>query len=205
LRARGFSLIELTVALVIIGLILGMVFLRGGGLIDSSRTANTIELIKGISVGAQTFKSRYHYLPGDLPTASEEIANLSAGCNIAVGTANIGNGQVDTAAEVGCAAEHLVTSGLLKGRTDGFYTDFNSSTLPDALLTARRTAGANPPTFSSSIQNEIQLLNHPCESAQGIDRKLDDGNFATGRVQASVTDCVPNTTNDPVPIIDISI
>jgi hypothetical protein len=32
-----------------------------------------------------------------------------------------------------------------------------------------------------------------------MDRKVDDGNLATGRARASVAACKPQTLNDPVP------
>ena len=133
------------------------------------------------------------------------LTNISATCNIAIATANIGNGRVDSTTETGCVAEQLVNAGLIKGRTDGLFTQSNVTDTPDVFLIAQRTTGSNPPTFSTSVQNEIQIANLPCDTAQGIDLKMDDGNFSTGKIQASVTTCTAGGTNDPVPLLDIAL
>ena len=203
-KSNGFTLIELAMVITIIGILLGMVLLRGGSVISSANTASTITLIKELNETINDFKNRYHYLPGDLPLALNDIPNISTTCNIAIATANIGNGRVDTATETGCVAEQLVTAGLIKGSTVGLFTQANGSVTPDVFLTARRTTGSNPPTFSTSVQNEIQITNLPCETAQGVDSKMDDGNFDAGRIQASVATCVAGGTNDPVPLLDIA-
>jgi prepilin-type N-terminal cleavage/methylation domain-containing protein len=203
-NSKGFTLIELAIAITIIGILLAMVFLKGGSVIGNANTASTITLIKDLNESINDFKNRYHYLPGDLPLALNDIPNISTTCNIAIATAKIGNGRIDTSIETACVAEQLVKAGLTKGRTDGLFTQSNGSDTPDVFLTARRTTGSNPPTFSISVQNEIEITNLPCDTAQGIDLKMDDGNFATGKIQASVATCATGATNDPVPIIDIA-
>lgn len=201
-KSKGFTLIELSIVLVIIGLILGAVMLRSGSVIGSAKNADTIALIKDLSAAINDFKSRYHYLPGDMPKAGDDITGISAACDIATTTANIGNGQIDTAAEVACVAEHLVRAGLIKGGTNGIFSQSNSSATPDVFFTARRTSGSLPPAFSPTVLNEIELTNQPCETAKAIDSKLDDGDFATGNIRASVASCM---ANDVVPYLDIAL
>jgi prepilin-type N-terminal cleavage/methylation domain-containing protein len=205
-KTKGFTLIEMAIVLVIIGILLGVVLLRSGSVIGNAKTTGTIALIKDLSAATNDFMNRYHYLPGDLPKAGDDIPGITGTtCDIATTTANIGNGQIDTNTEVTCAAVELVQAGLIKGSTDGIFSPNNASNTPDVFITARRTIGSNLPTFPSTVLNEIELTNQPCATAQGIDSKLDDGNFASGKIQASVTSCSPGVTNDPVPYLDIAL
>lgn len=198
-RNNGFTLIEIAIVLVIVGLLLSAIMLRSETVIGNTKTTGTITLIKDLNSAINDFKTRYHYLPGDMPSAGADINNISASCNIATSTGSIGDGQVNTTAEVGCVAEHLVRAGLIKGDIVGIVSP-NSATTPDVFFTARRTVGANPPTFSAI--NEIQLTNQPCDTAKAIDSKLDDGDFSTGNIRASVATC---SSGDPVPYLDIAL
>ncbi|MDO9051707.1 MAG: prepilin-type N-terminal cleavage/methylation domain-containing protein [Methylotenera sp.] len=198
---KAFTLIEMAIVVMIIGLILGFVASRSSSLIGNSETTDTIALIKDLNDAASSFKNKYHYLPGDLPLAGDDIPNVSAGCSLAVNTASIGNGRIDTATEVGCVAEHLVRAGMIKGTINGIFTRSNNSNVADVFITARRAAGSLP----VSVINEIQINNLSCDTVRTIDSKLDDGDITAGRITASVAACVPNGANDPVPILDIAI
>ena len=205
-KTKGFTLIEMAIVLAIIGILLGLVLSRNSSVIGNAKTTNTIALIKDLSAATNDFKNRYHYLPGDLPKAGDDIPGITGTtCDIATTTANIGNGQIDTNTEVNCVAVELVQAGLIKGTTNGIFSPNNASNTPDVFVTARRTIGSNLPTFPPTVLNEIELTNQPCATAQGIDSKLDDGNFASGNIQASVTSCSPGVTNDPVPYLDIAL
>lgn len=201
-KSRGFTLIEIAIVLTIIGILLGAILLRSGSIIGNAKTTDTLALIKDLSAAINDLKNRYHYLPGDIPKAGDDITGISAACNIATTTANIGNGQIDTAAEVACVAEHLVQAGLIKGSASGIFSQNNASTTPDVLLIARRTGGSLPPAFPPTVLNEIELTNQPCETAKAVDSKLDDGDFTTGNIRASVTSCM---ANDIVPYLDIAL
>ncbi|MBK3331627.1 prepilin-type N-terminal cleavage/methylation domain-containing protein [Persephonella atlantica] len=61
---RGFTLVELAIVLVIIGIILGAV-LKGRELINNAKAKRTLNDLKGFEVLALTFYDRYGRLPGD--------------------------------------------------------------------------------------------------------------------------------------------
>ncbi len=63
---RAFSLVELSIVLVILGLLVGGV-LSGRSLITSAALRAQIAQIDQYRTAANTFRSKYNYLPGDLP------------------------------------------------------------------------------------------------------------------------------------------
>lgn len=76
---RGFTLIEMSLVLVVIGLIIGGI-LKGQELITSSREKSMMRDVNSIKAGLLTFQERYQYWPGDYPNASTRInANLLDG------------------------------------------------------------------------------------------------------------------------------
>ncbi len=61
---EGFTLVELAIVLIIIGLILGMVF-KGRQLIDSAKVKAEIARYNKILAAVNTFLDRYGFYPGD--------------------------------------------------------------------------------------------------------------------------------------------
>lgn len=61
---RGFTLIELSMVLVLIGVILGMVF-KGKGLIDQAKTKSVQSQLYKIQMAVETFRQQYGYWPAD--------------------------------------------------------------------------------------------------------------------------------------------
>lgn len=185
-KQKGFTLIELSIALVIIGIILTAVVMRSGSVVGDTKTTSTITLIKDLAAAVSDFKSRYHYLPGDLPQAGDDIPNVSTTCNIAVTTSNIGNGLIDNATQTTCATEQLVLAGFIKGKTTGIFSPYNNSITPDVFVMSASTSKVNVAatnTFPSTIQNVIEIRNIPCEAATAIDSKIDDGDTTKGNVR----------------------
>ena len=72
-RAKGFTLIELSIALVIIGLVVGGV-LVGQDLIRAAKVRSTVSDIEKFNTAAFTFRSKYNHYPGDIPASN--AANL---------------------------------------------------------------------------------------------------------------------------------
>jgi prepilin-type N-terminal cleavage/methylation domain-containing protein len=63
---RGFTLIELSIVLVVLGLIVGGV-LVGQSLVNSARGRAQITQIEQFNTAANAFWAKYGYLPGDIP------------------------------------------------------------------------------------------------------------------------------------------
>src|SRR5919106_51543 len=107
---NGFSLVELAIALSIIGLLLAL-SLKGQALLTEVDVKNAIAVSQDLSRAIRDFKERYHYLPGDLPKAGEDIPGLTLVCADRGG----GNGLIDTLEEIQCVPDHLYRAGYVSG------------------------------------------------------------------------------------------
>src|SRR4051812_2089092 len=67
---HAFTLIELSIVLVIIGLIIGGI-LVGEDLIESARQRKFISEVDQIKASVNVFKVKYNYWPGDFPQATQ--------------------------------------------------------------------------------------------------------------------------------------
>src|SRR5690606_31355378 len=67
-KHKGFTLIEIAIVLVIIGLLLGGV-LQGQQLIENSRVKQAVNSFNGIAAATFSYQDRYGKLPGDDPGA----------------------------------------------------------------------------------------------------------------------------------------
>lgn len=65
-QRSGFTLVELSIVLVVIGLLIGGI-LVGQSLIDSAKLNSTVRQIGQFDAGVMAFKAKYNYLPGDAP------------------------------------------------------------------------------------------------------------------------------------------
>src|SRR4249920_300286 len=64
----GFTLVEIAIVLVIIGLLLGGI-LKGQEMITQARIKNVVNDFNGITVAVTSYQDRYRFLPGDDPNA----------------------------------------------------------------------------------------------------------------------------------------
>src|SRR4051794_28820863 len=113
-RQTGFSLIEIAVVLVILGLMLGAV-LKGQELISGARVRYLIRHQDDLKVAYLAFFDRYHALAGDYSAAVGIIPDVStAACNGGNGN---GNGRIELAGNENILVwEHLSKAGFLNAK-----------------------------------------------------------------------------------------
>lgn len=203
-NARGFTLVELAVALTIIALLMASLYMGGSSLLNSAKTVSLLSQIKDLAAASRDFKNRYGYYPGDLPNAATFITadgGVSGACSYAT-AGNVGNGLVDTNTESSCAIEHLVKARLLTKveLAGGSYT----------IQTPVGSGAVSLWYLAASKENAIRVTELPCATALAIDSKQDSAAASpllTGLVTGwdtaygSLTTCTPGAANDPVPVL----
>ena len=89
----GFTLIEMSIVLAIIGLIVGGI-LKGSEVVNNGRLKMQVAQMDAIKAAIFTFQDQYTYLPGDYPTASAQLGFTAAAAN--AGANGDGNGTIGT-------------------------------------------------------------------------------------------------------------
>src|SRR5712671_5490018 len=73
--SKGFTLVEIAIVLVIIGLLLGGI-LKGQEMITQAKIKNVIADMSGVSAAMYGYQDRYKSLPGDDKNANRWGANI---------------------------------------------------------------------------------------------------------------------------------
>lgn len=205
----AFSLVELSIVLVILGLLVGGI-LSGQALIKGAALRSVISDHDKAVIAIRTFKDKYQCLPGDCPNIASYFP----------GEVN-GNGdyQLYEYSDERCTFWHqLGRASLLEGKSavdcDGGYLSAGNS--GPALRFGNNSyftisyigdvTTLNPLVTFASYGNAIQTFTTclnmqwcggapftPTE-AYSLDMKLDDGNPNTGKVRATINNeyCFPD-------------
>lgn len=202
---KGFTLVEIAIVLVIIGLLLGGV-LKGQELINSATVKNLANDFRAVSTVVYAYQDRFRALPGDDRAANTHV---TGGTNATTPAGTIGNGRINGAWNSATITDesylfwqHVRLAGLATGdptvggadyiprnAAGGFY-----GISGDAVLTAPATPfPANFYVCSRGIQGRF---------ARQIDTTMDDGNTTTGTIRviadgvASQADAINVTAAD---------
>ena len=179
---KGFTLIEIAIVLVIIGLLLGGV-LKGQELINTARVRALNNSVDGITAAWFSFQDRYRAYPGDYSAAA---------VNLQGGPANgDGNGRVDTAAERGALWLHLESAGYITGGYNGTAIADDDEYVCNVATCPDNGFGTGMSIFHGAEIQSSTVAAHELITGQGIpvdvlaelDRKVDDGDSITGLMQ----------------------
>lgn len=75
-NTRGFTLVEISIVMIIIGLLIGGTF-GGMKLIESSQLSKTVRDLKAMETSALSFKDAFGGLPGDLRNPAARLPNCT--------------------------------------------------------------------------------------------------------------------------------
>ena len=188
-KQSGFTLVEIAIVLVIIGLLLGGV-LKGQELINSAKVKNMASDFRNLQVMIYGYQDKYKKMPGD-----DNAAVLRF--NLAAGHEGNGNGVIQglwnqtdpapaaNANEAVLAWEHLRKANLASGSTD-----FSSVAAATASLPTNSEGGQFGFSGTKPITTMTGGTFYACsDSIDGkfaalLDLTLDDGKSNSGSVQA---------------------
>lgn len=178
----GFTLIEIAIVLVIIGLLLGGV-LQGQQLIENSRVRSALNDFNGTSAAAFSYVDRYGRFPGD-----DNGAVAARGANWPAGAAGNSNGILTATAgntfqgaqEGGFFWQNLRSAGFISG---------DPVQAGPAALPQNPWGGLIGITSANAFGltgNKICMSQVPGAAATALDLELDDGLGASGRFRANL-------------------
>jgi prepilin-type N-terminal cleavage/methylation domain-containing protein len=186
-RQAGFTLVEIAIVLVIIGLLLGAI-LKGQELIDSSRTKNAINEVSSIKAAHYSYIDRYKRLPGD-DNGQPGGFNSRGGSWTGMAGGN-GNGVIAVTGAQTFTGGGEGDEYFRHLRAAGFITGDQTATAANAL--PRNAFGGLTGITNAAVLNYGQATLQVCQgnvagkAARAIDSQVDDGNPGTGSVRATL-------------------
>ena len=162
MNRKGFTLVELSIVLVIIGLLIGGV-LKGKAMIENAKVKRVKSDSDGIVAATYGYQDKFGYLPGDDPSTT------------AICQGN-GDGLINGGAENLCFWKQLIDAGFISG---------------DASLSSETTIAKRHPFGGRYLirydgatgKNYIYVDNIPSDVATSLDIKYDDGKANSGDYQ----------------------
>jgi len=181
---KAFSLVELTIVLMVIGLIIATVSVAQD-MVEQSNVKKTVGQINELQTAVRAFNVTYDALPGDMNNASSYWSGVSNGD---------GDGQLDDSTEADALwYTHLTKAGIISG----FTKDSGGRPLIAVIAWGielvydaqwSKYPSRNVFRFNDNIGGSTEMAG---SIAYYIDDKIDDGKPYTGKTTATSvnTDC----------------
>lgn len=181
-KQQGFTLIEIAIVLVIIGLLVGGV-LKGQELIKNAQVRKTIGNMDELKASVFGFQDRFRASAGDMTNAAALIGGNAVNCGW-----SCDNGLIQPWRNTSLVTNNLSAAGFYSGpfntvETNAAPTTQNSPANPwggpmfVAFYNNYNAAGVRSGTNSNGIYTGRSI---PSTVMAEIDRKIDDGNPQTG-------------------------
>lgn len=185
LRHHGFTLIEIAIVLIVVGLLLGSV-LKGQELIHNAKAKNLANDFRVVSNFVYSYQDRFRAVPGDDANA---VGHVAASANATAPAGGVGNGRINgnwNSANPNDESylfwEQVRRAGLAPGNPVPGAADY-----PQTNAEGGRVGITGDPVFTGTPAWPAAF--HVCSSniqgrhARQIDTALDDGNTATGALR----------------------
>ena len=188
----GFTLVEIAIVLVIIGLLLGGV-LKGQEMITQAKIKNIINDFNGVTVAVTSYQDRYRAIPGDDQNATTRWTTQAPGKGNGDGVILGFYNANDTTGTGGAPADlkesnlfwhHLRIAGFVPGLTTGTGSGTPPPNAAGGLIGVESgVVGTSGLGFTSTI---ICFSNLPEKIASAVDGQIDDSKPASGQVRAQL-------------------
>ncbi len=199
-RIRAFTLVEMSIVLIIIGLIVAGIA-KGQSMIHSAKVMSVVSFIEQKKVAIRTFEMKYDALPGDMNNAWDYWGTNCAAnywsCN------GDGDFKIERSAESHQVWKHLYLAGLIDENLTGVTGSQESEpgiNIPESEIEGVGISLYQLLTYGITEPKNRFLLGrvHPTSSninigaaflpadAHSIDKKMDDGVPTSGKVQGGI-------------------
>ena len=185
----GFTLVEIAIVLVIIGLLLGGI-LKGQEMITQAKIKNAINDFNGISVAVTSYQDRYRFLPGDDPNADTrwtvQAPAKGNGNGVIAGkyNATVAGAAPAAAEESNLFWQHLRIAGFVAGVTTGAGSGAQPPNAAAGIVGVQDAV--NPGIGLGFTGLTVCSSNIPDKVAIAMDTQMDDSNSQTGQVRAQL-------------------
>jgi len=186
---KGFTLVEIAIVLVIIGLLLGGI-LKGQEMIIQAKIKNAITDYSGVSAAYFGYQDRYRFTPGD-DTQATRWSGATAGDGNRILTGGYSSTTVTDESRLWW--DHLRRSGFVSGSGTAQPSNAFNGILGVQTGDGTATTGATPTAAAATLGGFTALImcstNLPDKVAIALDVQMDDGLVNAGFVRG-----VENTT-----------
>jgi prepilin-type N-terminal cleavage/methylation domain-containing protein len=187
-KQGGFTLVEIAIVLVIIGLLLGGV-LKGQELINSAKVKNFIGDFKTVPLFIYGYQDKFKSLPGDDPAGAIHLGALAT---LVPTKATLGNGRIEgNFNSVSNTDESLAfwqqvrLANLASGPTDFSTSDLITAGVPRNADGGRIGIQSTAPITGMTGSFFVCSDGIQGKFAKQIDITIDDGNTATGSARVA--------------------
>ncbi len=179
-KQSGFTLVEIAIVLVIVGLLIGGV-LKGREMITNAKIKRIENDFAGVSAAIYAYQDRYGVLPGDDPAASTRFAGTWRAADNGNGNGNISGGwnSTNNANESRKIWKHLRGAGLIAGPVDNSDASFQQPSNSFGGL-----VGIDLNLYNLSGHN-IVFGEIPGDIASILEARGDDGVPSRGSIQSN--------------------
>lgn len=197
-KQHGFTLIEIAIVLVIIGLLLGGV-LKGQELINSAKVKNFATDFRNIPLFIYGYQDKYKALPGDHATASTVVAGATnattpttSGGVACASSICRGNGVIDgtwnsatNTDETFLFWQHVRLAGLAAGPTSTADANYIPKNADGGIIGIESGGAATGGVYISGLTPTYLVCSQGIlgKFAKQLDITLDDGATDTGSVR----------------------
>ncbi len=196
---RGFSLLELSIVLIMVGLLTAGIT-AGKQLLSSAELTKQITQITGFQTDYRSFKATYNAVPGDFPKGFAAFGSATCTNNFvsaqADGCNGDGSGDLSGTNEGTLMWRHLALSGIMKANFSVYTsgTKVIGTHVPAGIIRGSGFYAAYDNYYGTVTSQDMFIMgatvanNDPYASvltprqAKNIDQKMDDAYPITGKI-----------------------
>ena len=187
----GFTLVEIAIVLVVIGLLLGGA-LKGQELISNAKVKSMANDFRTIPVFIYGYQDKFRALPGDDPAAQVHLGPGARQVGTVAAGGSAGNGRLDgqwNSASAGDESfllwQHVRLAGFAAGPTAVEDAGYRPTNADGGLIGIESVAQPGSAPYIRNLGGTYLLCSSgiPGKFARQIDIALDDGNGASGQTR----------------------